>query len=55
MQHILFGVSLLRNDGVMAIKPFAFDIWHKNISLLIGNVTRGYYTHYKGLINTSPI
>ena len=51
----LFEVIWLRNDGVMAIKPFTFDIWGKNIVLLIWSINRSYYTGWKGLIYTSPM
>jgi len=37
-------------EYVMAFKPFTFDIWGKNLSLL-----RSYYTGWKGLIHTSPM
>ena len=49
-QRILFEAISLRIDGVMALKPFTFDIWGKILSLLIVC-----YTHWKGLIYMSPM
>ena len=44
---ILFEAIPLRSDEVMAIKPFTFGIWGKNLSLLIGSIPRSYYTLWK--------